>query len=440
MSINDWSILLGQPHNGMVCAASADSVRMATSKLDVRAIPSGPSSLLANGFNWILCEALNDESCTHLAFLHGDLAPQWYWVDVLAEEMDRTGVDFISAVAAIKDERGLTSTGVAHPEVTWSSLRRFTTTEMMELPETFFIEDTLYPNCILLHNSGCWLADLRSPVFKQMDGNELMAHFEIRDRIICDSGRFKAQVEPEDWFFSRKLHELGANTCVTRKVVTKHYGNYAFRNDYAWGLWKEDEQTRAVWEQVPCKEGCRPSKLIHERGYWLDDIPDGELFDEPLAEAISDTVSEKVVDVGCGKGKYVDKLLERGHIAWGFDGNPKTEEYAIACSQADLSTPLEDLHGADWALCLEVGEHIPQEYEQAFLDNVAHFGREGVVMSWAAPGQPGAGHVNCRDQMWVMGQMMDRGYQADVEATNTLRDAATLPYFKENLIVFRRRG
>jgi len=101
---------------------------------------------------------------------------------------------------------------------------------------------------------------------------------------------------------------------------------------------------------------------------------------------------------------------------------------------------MEDLHGADWALCLEVGEHIPQEYEQAFLDNVAHFGREGVVMSWAAPGQPGAGHVNCRDQMWVMGQMMDRGYQADVEATNTLRDAATLPYFKENLIVFRRRG
>jgi len=43
---------------------------------------------------------------------------------------------------------------------------------------------------------------------------------------------------------------------------------------------------------------------------------------------------------------------------------------------------------------LEVLEHIPAAHEHTALDNVARVAREGVVLSWATPGQEGFHHVN----------------------------------------------
>ena len=41
--------------------------------------------------------------------------------------------------------------------------------------------------------------------------------------------------------------------------------------------------------------------------------------------------------------------------------------------------------------------------------NVVNGARKGVVLSWAVPGQPGAGHVNCRDNSWVIKRFADLG-------------------------------
>lgn len=47
----------------------------------------------------------------------------------------------------------------------------------------------------------------------------------------------------------------------------------------------------------------------------------------------------------------------------------------------DLSMPLE-LPKADWVLSLEVGEHVPSNYEQAMLiRNLHHHNRKGVSLS-----------------------------------------------------------
>ena len=45
-------------------------------------------------------------------------------------------------------------------------------------------------------------------------------------------------------------------------------------------------------------------------------------------------------------------------------------------------------------MCLEVLEHIPGEHESIVLDNVVRPALEGVVLSWATPGQGGYFHVN----------------------------------------------
>jgi hypothetical protein len=209
---------------------------------------------LAAGFNSIYCQALNLAEAgeiTHLAFLHGDIAPEDLWIDKLVEEMERVEADFISVVAPIKDVRGLTSTGVGYFGMDWSPLRRFTMSEIMEMPETFSVADTPYPDQVLLHNSGCWLADLRNPLFRAEDANGIgLVYFTINDRILRLQGKWTYHVESEDWFFSRRLHEQDAKTFVTRKIKMAHCGSFEFRNDHAWGLEKVDEQTRELWEQL----------------------------------------------------------------------------------------------------------------------------------------------------------------------------------------------
>ena len=47
-------------------------------------------------------------------------------------------------------------------------------------------------------------------------------------------------------------------------------------------------------------------------------------------------------------------------------------------------------------MMLEVGEHVPRQYEEQVLSNAVDKARCAIVISWAVPGQTGAFHVNLR--------------------------------------------
>ncbi len=46
------------------------------------------------------------------------------------------------------------------------------------------------------------------------------------------------------------------------------------------------------------------------------------------------------------------------------------------------------------AVLMQVLEHVPEQFEAIVLDNLVRSAREGIVLSWAVPGQPGHHHVN----------------------------------------------
>lgn len=75
--------------------------------------------------------------------------------------------------------------------------------------------------------------------------------------------------------------------------------------------------------------------------------------------------TESKVDLGCGLGKYTIELKKKVQTC---DGNPSTKELTNGvCDILDLSkTHLFD-NKYDWVLSLEVGEHIPKEYENIFI-------------------------------------------------------------------------
>lgn len=186
---------------------------------------------------------------------------------------------------------------------------------------------------------------------------------------------------------------------------------------------------------------------VHSRGFWLigDKETPEHAFDPSLCNAISAMLRKEnaasVIDFGCGLGDYVKRLKRSGFDAYGVDGNPNTPALTGGlCGVMDLTQTfyMWDLGDYDWAISLEVGEHIPKEYEQVFLDNIEQFANNGVILSWAVVGQGGLGHVNCQNNDYVIGQMALRGFAYDEQASQILRDAAQLPWFKSTLMVFKK--
>jgi hypothetical protein len=122
-----------------------------------------------------------------------------------------------------------------------------------------------------------------------------------------------------------------------------------------------------------------------------------------------------------------------------FDGAPFTEHTTgNLVSFLDLSVPIYHLPQYDWVMSLEVAEHIPAKFESIYLDNLARHAIEGVILSWAVPGQSGTSHVNNRDFNYVKSQMEKRGFRHDAVATENLKKIATLFWFKKNINVFRK--
>ena len=247
------TVLLGCPHDGTISWGTGQSVWRGSKEHGLLVSGMASPSLLSMGFNSLWADALTRSEAgeiTHFAMLHSDIGAGEFWIDTLMRIMEERKCDFVSVINAIKDSRGVTSSGLAIPGKSWNPWRRFTMKQLYLMPPTFDAEDIGHPDFVLLHNTGCWLADLRNPLFHERDEEDnLKLFFRITDRVQKRNGRYKVNVEPEDWFFSRRLHELGAKTCMTREVVTTHLGRQEWTNQEDWGTYTEDSDLIQAWAE-----------------------------------------------------------------------------------------------------------------------------------------------------------------------------------------------
>jgi hypothetical protein len=133
----------------------------------------------------------------------------------------------------------------------------------------------------------------------------------------------------------------------------------------------------------------------------------------------------RIVDIGAGVGHYVEALSLQGHKVAGVDGIPGIDQLSGGkVIEFNLTKAVGWNPPADWALCIEVGEHIPEQFESVFLDNLAAAATEGLIVSWAYPGQRGRDHINCRLEGWVIDQLGQRGWDLNGDATQTAKLAA----------------
>lgn len=233
MMIEDRHVFVGMPGYSHVTGGAARGFWRSTKLPDAQThYGYSHGSLLAANFNTLWVEALNarlaGKRVDYFAMQHADIEPQDWWLDTLIEEMESRSLDILGVVAPIKDGKGLTSIALARPDGDdWRPRCRLTMSEVFRLPETFTSEDVGHP---LLLNTGLWVCRFDPEWARKV-------HFTINDRIVFDtySGRYLAQCEPEDWFFSRLCHELGLKIGCTRKIKLTHRGEVAFPNDKVWG-------------------------------------------------------------------------------------------------------------------------------------------------------------------------------------------------------------
>jgi len=178
---------------------------------------------------------------------------------------------------------------------------------------------------------------------------------------------------------------------------------------------------------------------IDERGFWLSH-EEGHIFDADLAQTLAEVFSrDRICDLGCGPGKYVRFLRERGVDCDGFDGNPNTPEVTGGmCGVLDLSRPVQLEREFDTILSLEVAEHIPSQYLDVYLANLTSHAKRWLVMSWATPGQAGDGHVSNRPNTYAVWKIQQLGFELDLEKTKLLRARSSLIWFPNTILVFSR--
>lgn len=231
-------IFVGIPtHDGRTDVVGLSALQHSMSERgDVWWLSTG-SSLLNFNCNRLFCDALNNrhKGVTHFLLMHSDIRPENGFITKMMDILTSRELDCLSVVMPIKDEDGLTSTSmIVKTGENTARRERLTMKQVKQLPPTFrYVECAEMigespDNVVMVANTGLMLLDLSKSWIEKLI-------FATNEKIVKIDGKFYAHSEPEDWFFTRSLHQMGGRLAVTRAVNAQHMGLKAWSNQDVWG-------------------------------------------------------------------------------------------------------------------------------------------------------------------------------------------------------------
>jgi hypothetical protein len=255
-------ILLGMPTAGEQTPGAGRGLWRASRNMDDVYVHVPEGSLPTQNFNRIWAMALTAHHKGHpfdyVALLHSDVMAEDWWLDRAIELLERYELDLLGVVVPIKDASGATSHALDRSGDTWRPLCRLTLDEVYRLPTVFTSDDV---GALLLVNTGCFVARFAMEWAKKL-------LFTVNDRIVFNKAldSYMAEVEPEDWFFSRLCHELGLRIGATTEIACEHRGSANFTNTRPWG--KPFDVDYVTASQIPAQRHDK-FRFPHEVIGWL---------------------------------------------------------------------------------------------------------------------------------------------------------------------------
>lgn len=155
-----------------------------------------------------------------------------------------------------------------------------------------------------------------------------------------------------------------------------------------------------------------------------------------------------LIDIGCGIGDYVAGFLMNSINAYGLEGSENCLPYLIAPKDrvaiADFRGVI-DVGYYDLALCLEMLEHIEEEFADVVVNNLISIA-DRILTSAAPPGQGGHYHVNCQPKSYWIEKFANCGYEYDEKIVGRIRKEwepvrrkKEMSAYYNNLMYFERR-
>lgn len=185
---------------------------------------------------------------------------------------------------------------------------------------------------------------------------------------------------------------------------------------------------------------------IHEDGWWEseEDIPHllGRNICDWIIDFLKNDKNHLLHDFGCGLGHYLQEFSAAGFTNLvGYEGKKAKNSVFPNIIEQNIAH-IFDVPQKGNVICLEVGEHIPAEFEDNLLTNLANACDKYLVLTWAARGQTWDGHVNMLNNDEVVPKVVAKGFEFLPKETKLAKDAvkdwghlATVMIYKKNSIV-----
>jgi SAM-dependent methyltransferase len=185
--------------------------------------------------------------------------------------------------------------------------------------------------------------------------------------------------------------------------------------------------------------------MINKTGFWDKNGAVAHHIHSPaisnwINNFLSDDKTKLIYDLGCGIGDYLNDLNNNGfENLIGFEGDPIRKYEYLDIRKKDLTEPINEEKLGN-VICLEVGEHIPKEYQNIFLENMCKLCDGYLIFSWAIRGQGGRGHVNELNNDEILPIVLEKGFVLLENETKDVRQNAEnfCSYFRNTLFVLKK--
>lgn len=156
-----------------------------------------------------------------------------------------------------------------------------------------------------------------------------------------------------------------------------------------------------------------------------------------LPHVLKITAARSVIDVGCGTGAWAAEAYHAGCLVRGVDdyaGPVLVEQDDYVRADISRGVPCD---GFDLAICLEVGEHLPERSARRLVAGLCE--ARYVLFSAAIPGQGGVNHVNERWGSWWAQLFAEHRYVGSSDLRWMFWDDHRIAnWYRQNVLVFAR--